>query len=203
MDACTAWIIVMLIAIIGFPLAFVAYGNYAQKQKVKQAKRDYVNSVKATSGNPDSNDELLQQMRPSDEVVSYIELSYNFPNRKESGFIAVTKERLIFKAIALGDNTATLNNTLANNRGASAGMNLRFDFKEETCNIPISKVTSMSKATESFEIKGCSSKQVEIISAFVLKVNAQGLQYNLFLGKNSSIADEFVRTFTSMTYDLE
>lgn len=202
MDACTAWIIVMVIIIFGLPLIIFGYGSYAQGKRIEQAKRDYVDSVRATTGNPDNNMELMQQMRPSDKVVSYIELKYNIPGRKDVGFIAVTEERLIFKAVAVGDHTASLNNAFANNRGASSGLNLRFDFKEETCNIPVNKVTSMSKATESFEITGCMKSQTETLSAFVLRINAQGLQYNLFLGKNGSIADEFVRTFTSMTYDL-
>lgn len=202
MDACMAYLILLVIVIFVLPVAIFAYGDYAQKQKIEQAKRDYVDSVKASKGNPNDNNELMQQMRPSDEVVSYIELHYKLAGRASYGFIAVTKERLIFKAVAVGDHTALLNNGFANDRGASAGMNLRFDFKEETCNIPVTKVTSMSRATESFEIKGCMNSQTEVISAYVLRINAQGLQYNLFLGRNDSIADEFVRTFTSMTYDI-
>lgn len=192
-------ILLLVIAIISvIMMGPFIIGDYSENAK----KRDYVNSVVAETGDPSLNEDLMTQMRPSDEVVTYKVISYRLGNKMSHGYIAVTKERLIFKAVSAGDHTAVLNNAFANNRGASAGFNLRFDLKEETCNIPISKVTSMATSREVFELKGCISGR-DSISAYVLKINAQGAFYNLFLGKHKDVADEFVRTFTSMSYERD
>lgn len=208
MDSCTGYIAgIVLLFVVMFGVACYFSMQSAQKpiEESNKAKREYVNSVRPTDGRAEDNAELMSQMRPSDEVMKYVDLRCNVKGREINGFIAVTKERLIFKTVAVGDNTAFINDGLAN--AARAQISFRFDMKEETANIPIRKVTSMSVSTQSVSLDntGCNAKpnngQGPTLSAYVLSINAQGIIYKLFLGQCGDIATEFSRTFTSMTFD--
>lgn len=207
MDECTIWLV--LILLIPFIILGISiYGGISSKnssiEKNNAVIREYVCSVVPTDGKAENNSELMSQMRPADEVMKYVDLKCKVKGNTINGFIAVTKERLIFKTIAIGDNTLQLDNGLSNAKRPE--VSFRFDLKEETANIPIKKVTAMSTSVQKINLDatGCSenvgNKKGATLSAHVLSINAQGIVYKLFLGECGDIADEFSRTFTSMTF---
>jgi len=214
MDECTAILVIgglVFLLLVGGMIYLIVYStnkNLDDAVKAKnKVKMDYVNSVSPTDGTAEDNEDLLTQMRPSDSVVKYVDLKCIAQGKPVHGFIAITQERLIFKAITTGDHTAAINSGLANNTGSSAYASFRFDLKEETANIPVKKVTSMSSSVETVKLDGATGcgktvkPEVESVSAYILMINAQGVVYRIFLGTHQDIATEFVKTFISMQYD--
>lgn len=206
MDLCFVWIEMMFLmfAIIGGVMMYST--NVVPKKEYNRKVKEFINSVSPTSGTAEQNAELMSQMRPSDEVVKYVDLKCEINGSAVNCYIAVTKERLIFKTATVGDSAGSLNDGLANNGKPSK--DFRFDMKQETANIPIAKVTSMAMSTQSIRLvrENFSDKWTydgPTLQAHVLSINAQGLQSKLFLGQLGDVATEFSRTFISMTYDRE
>lgn len=206
MDLCLVWILAMFLVILGLAAAMMYFTNVVPKREYNRKVREYVNSVSPTSGTAEQNAELMSQMRPSDEVVKYVDLKCEINGSMVNCYIAVTKERLIFKTATVGDAAGSLDDGLANNGKPSK--DFRFDMKQETANIPIAKVTAMAMSTQSIRLvdESMSDKWAfngPTLQAHVLSINAQGLQSKLFLGQCGDVATEFSRTFISMTYDRD
>lgn len=197
----------MMVLLFGAFLAACVYSaNVIPKKEYNRKVREFVNSVSPTSGTAEQNAELMSQMRPSDEVVKYVDLKCQINGSTVNCYIAVTKERLIFKTATVGDAAGSLNDGLANN--GKPKKDFRFDMKQETANIPIAKVTAMAMSTQTIRLvnENWSDKWTfdgPTLQAHVLSINAQGLQSKLFLGQSGDVATEFSRTFISMTYDRD
>lgn len=191
---CIIWIVLM------FGVIWIAQA-YTWSQR-KEPILAYVNSVNPVEGAvPENNMELMSQMRPSDIVNDYLEMKFHMGNDRKDCFIAITNERLIFKAVVAGDNTANIINP-AGPRQAEL-MKVRFNYQEMTTNIPVKNISSMSVSKEIFDInsEGCLVKENLFAEMYVLAVNAQGIVYKILLGKHQHMADGFVRTFTDMSYE--
>lgn len=132
---------------------------------------------------------MLNQLKPGDTIVLFqaldlyeIESGCLGPKQKivpRGGFIAVTEQRLVVKASQL---TTT---TVGNN-------NVNWNAKTQTINVPVSKVSSVTVEREEKMGGGCLSTKS---SAYVLVLNVQGGIYRIYTGENSTIADEFVRSY--------
>ena len=130
-------------------------------------------------------EDLLKHMKPDDKVVYYQPLdtmelvkgcmSSSVRNIPGGGFIAVTERRLVIKCSALDDNggmTSTL----------------------QTINVPISNVSSVTVRKKTIG-GGCGSKPV---SSYILIINVEGGFYNIYAGRTSQMADEFIRSFVDI-----
>ena len=114
---------------------------------------------------------LTSQLKPDDEIIKFLPLGGK--GRKARGFIAITEQRIIFKAIS-------------RDKGKKKST-------EEALNVPLSKVASILVKHE-VEKKGLLSKE----HTYTLEVNVQGAVYGLVLENEPAALDaanEFVRTF--------
>ena len=62
-----------------------------------------------------------------------------------------------------------------------------------TINIPIAKVTSITTTASASDSKGCLSKSKT--REYRLILNAQGQEFSAYTGVDSSVNDEFIRSF--------
>lgn len=116
-------------------------------------------------------EELTNQLKPDDVIVKYLPLGGK--GKRSRGFIAITEQRIIFKAIQRDKEKKSM--------------------KEATLNVPVSKVSSMV-VKHDVNKTGCFSKE----HIYSIQVNVQGALYDLMLSNDVSALDaanEFVRTF--------
>ncbi len=121
--------------------------------------------------NPGYPKDLTSQLKPDDVIVKYLPLGGK--GKQSRGFIAITEQRIVFKAVAYDAEKKST--------------------KEATLNVPVSKVSSMIVKHETIST-GCLSKEHQ----YSLEVNVQGAQYNLPFSNDPGAleaANEFVRTF--------
>lgn len=135
--------------------------------------------------------ELTKNMRPDDEVRAFIRIE-NFQvkgclkkKRAKNGptqvhFLAITRERVI----------GTFEDTITTKSGRFSSSSSSF---VSTINIPIAKVTSITTTASASDSKGCLSKSKE--REYRLVLNAQGQVYSAYTGVDSTVNDEFIRSF--------
>lgn len=120
--------------------------------------------------------DLISQIKPDDNIVSYLPLmrivsgclgQKSIPE----GYVAITEQRLIFKGVNYDD---------------------RGNRSETTTNVPISKVSAMSIEHSEMGKGGCLGGTTH---KYFLNLNVQGGMYKFFIGTNSTTGQEFVRTF--------
>ena len=129
---------------------------------------------------------LLSQMRPDDQVVSYLPLKKiqsGCMGTKEVnyGFVAITNQRLIAQGIKY------------DNEDLKAK---KQTIHDETVNVPLTKVSSMSVFHMETPKGGCLGGKIH---AYTLNLNVQGGTYSFYVGTDNRAANEFVRTFLDIT----
>lgn len=146
-----------------------------------------------TWGKGDTNypSELLKNIRPDDEVMAFIRivekergcLKKKSKNTGNSSFIAITRERVVGTA------------EVAHEVGGRFSKDK--DYEVVTMNIPLVKITSIETSNSSQTVKGCLHKSKEI--SYSLRINAQGQSLSIYTGKDSTVNDEFVRSFLEIS----
>ena len=125
---------------------------------------------------------LLSQMKPDDQVVSYLPLkkiksgclgTTDIPY----GFVAITNQRLIAQGILYQDDTKK---------------SKKQTVMDETVNVPLSKVSSMSVFHKEVPKGGCLGGKFH---SYWLRLNVQGGNYEFYVGTDNKTANEFVRSF--------
>ncbi len=129
---------------------------------------------------------LLNQMKPDDQVVSYLPLKKiqsGCMGTKEInyGFVAITNQRLIAQGIRYDNENLKAKKQTVN---------------DETVNVPISKVSSMSVFHMETPKGGCLGGKIH---AYALRLNVQGGNYEFYVGPDNRAANEFVRTFLDIS----
>lgn len=144
-------------------------------------------------GGADYPPELLKNMRPDDEVMAYIRIvgkKRGCLNRKSedtgnSRFIAITRERIVGTV-----ETSTSEGGLFSKNKTEGAM---------TINIPLVKVTSIETSnSRTTQKSGCLSKTKKNVE-YYLTINAQGSNLEIFTGGDSTVNDEFVRSFLEVS----
>lgn len=143
----------------------------------------------SSSGYPS---ELLKNMRPDDDVVAFIKIeerNVGCLKKKPKGhptdsyFLAITRERVV--------------GTVETRRKEKTGLFSSANHSNRiTFNIPIVKITSITTSSSSVQ-SGCLKKSNN--SRYELIINAQGDELAVYTGKDSSVNDEFVRSFLEIS----
>lgn len=146
-----------------------------------------------TWGKGDTNypPELLKNMRPDDEVMAFIRivekqrgcLSKKSKDTGNSSFIAITRERVVGTA------------QVSYETGGRFSKDRDWDIV--TMNIPLVKITSIETSNSSETVKGCLHKTQSV--SYSLRINAQGQTLSIYTGKDSTVNDEFVRSFLEIS----
>lgn len=152
---------------------------------------EFYNEVTVGRGGSDYPPELLKNMRPDDEVMAYIRIDGKMrgclsKKSKDTGrvrFVAITRERVI----------GTIQKSVETGRFLK-----KFEKTGDmTINIPLVKITSLTTSSTKAEQSGCLSKKSRM--EYHLSINAQGEELKIFTGYDSTVNDEFVRSFLEIS----
>lgn len=113
---------------------------------------------------------LTSQLKANDTILYYLPL-------KNNAYVALTEERVIYQARIIHTDSST--NVMTKGY--------------ENANLPISKISSMS--TRDLKIGSCLFKK----RVATLLINMQGAVYNIYIGKDSSVARQLVQKFTEIS----
>lgn len=139
--------------------------------------------------------ELLKNIRPDDDVVAFIRIQSSdvgcLKKKPKKGspvdtyFLAITRERVVGTAETKSEGVKTGLFSKASSLGSV------------TFNIPLVKITSIETSGQTSQEKGCLSKKNH--AKYKLTINAQGDEITIYTGVDSSVNDEFVRSFLEIS----
>lgn len=150
------------------------------------------NEITVNTGGGNYPPELLKNIRPDDEVVAFISIVNKEKGclrkkAKETGnntFLAITHERVV--------------GTVESSEIVGGRFSKDKNSEVQTINVPIVKITSLTTTCSTNTIKsGCLSKSKEV--SYYLYINAQGHSLKCYTGKDSTVNDQFIRSFLEIS----